>query len=314
MSDDLPAEFIDRLKQIIPSDRFSDVLASFRQPKHTAFRVNTLIADVDTTCRELSDAGIELSPISWCDYAFFVEQSSRELLVRSAAFNEGRIYVQNPSSLLPPILLAPQPGEVVLDLCAAPGGKTLHLAALMKNHGTLSAVEPIKKRFFKLQNNLKLAQASMVKTYLTDGRSVGAKTPDRFDRILIDAPCSSESRFRTADHSSWEFWSERKIREQSRKQMGLLKSAVRALKPGGTIVYCTCSFAPEENEAPLEKTIKRFGDSIEIQAIDIPLPNKQSGLAEWQGKKFNTQIRNAVRILPTSQMDGFFLCRLKKNA
>jgi 16S rRNA (cytosine1407-C5)-methyltransferase len=227
-------------------------------------------------------------------------------------FNEGRIYIQGLSSQLAAIILDPRPGETVLDLAAAPGGKTLHIAALMHNEGQLSAVEPVKHRFFKLKANLERGDASMVKTYLRDGREVGNKVPERFDRVLLDAPCSSEARIRSGRPETWAHWSEKKIKEVARKQKRLLISAIRALKPGGTLLYSTCSFAPEENELVIQDALRRYPEMKVIPA-DIPVDNVQQGLSEWAGKSLNPEVKKCTRILPNQHMDGFFLCLLQKK-
>jgi 16S rRNA (cytosine1407-C5)-methyltransferase len=109
--------------------------------------------------------------------------------------------------MLAPLALAPRPGETVLDLAAAPGGKTLQLAALMQNSGRLSAVEAVKGRFFRLRANLERGGVTNARTFLMDGRAVGRKCPEMFDRVLLDAPCSSEARFSRLDPRSWAHWS-----------------------------------------------------------------------------------------------------------
>ena len=117
----------------------------------------------------------------------------------------------------------------MLDLAAAPGGKTTLMAALMNNQGVISAVEPVKARYFRLKRNMQAQNVEMVKTYLMDGRAVGNKTPQRFDRIMLDAPCSSEARFSLLDESSWSHWNLKKVKETSKKQKRLIQSAYHAL-------------------------------------------------------------------------------------
>ncbi len=309
----LPEAFTERLKQIIPTEYLPDVMRSFSIRRHVGVRMNTLLPDWMKAIEQFSLAGVDLQPIDWCPNAYVVNRSQRQLLVESDSFAERHIYIQNLSSLLPVVLLDPQPGEQILDLAAAPGGKTLHLAALMQNHGRISAVEVVRGRYFKLCDNLRTAGASIVRTYLKDGRAVGNKTPDRFDRVLIDAPCSSEARFRCDEPTTWQYWGPRKIREQARKQQGLLKSGCRALKPGGLLAYCTCSFAPEENELIIDRQLRR-DDSIEVVQIrSLPLENILPALTCWEGKSLSPQLTKAIRVLPTESMDGFFICLLTKR-
>ncbi len=308
----LPEPFVQRLRAIVPADRIDPCLRSFGLERPTCFRVNPLRAPEAETVGELERQGFRLQRVSWMPAAYRVAGEQRRALTESAAFAEGRIYIQNLSSMLAPLLLAPRPGETVLDLAAAPGGKTLQMAALMENRGQISAVEPVKGRFFKLKANVERHGATVVRCYMKDGRAVGAKVAGRFDRVLLDAPCSSEARFRTADPATWAHWSLKKVKESARKQRRLLLSAVQALRPGGTLLYCTCSFSPEENELALDGLLRRHGEALEVEPLRPPVANWMPGLEQWQGKALEPSLRHAVRILPTGEMDGFFLCRLRR--
>jgi 16S rRNA (cytosine1407-C5)-methyltransferase len=215
--------------------------------------------------------------------------------------------------MLAAVVLDPQPGEEVLDLAAAPGGKTLHMAARMHNQGRIGAVEAIRERFFKLRKLLDVYGATMVQTYLADGRTIGRKTPERFDRVLLDAPCSCEARFDPREPDSWRYWSPRKIKESARKQKGLLRSAADCLKPGGSLLYCTCTFAPEENELIVASLLEEQGDALEVVPITCPLPNVQPGLVEWEGRSLRADLARSLRILPNAWMDAAYLCKLVKH-
>lgn len=293
----------------MPEQHIHDCLQSFSNSKRTSFRVNTLLATIESVVAQLGEQQIPIRPISWLDSGFSVDATYREQLLATNLFNDASIYVQNPSSMLACVVLDPQPGELILDLAAAPGGKTTMIAAMMQNAGALSAVEPIKKRFFKLRDNLQRNGVTIAKTYMYDGRTIGGKTPNRFDRVLLDAPCSGESRFRSDDPDTYRFWSARKIREQSRKQVGLIKSAIRCLKPGGKLLYCTCSFAPEENELAVLKALKRF-DDVELETIEIPTEVNSHVLATWDETNFDRAV--GLRILPDDLHDGFYLCGITK--
>jgi 16S rRNA (cytosine1407-C5)-methyltransferase len=309
----LPPLFVERLEQIIPAGSINRVLASFVEEKKFSFRVNNLVGFADETLAQIRQMGIELAPVSWMldeqgyPMAFVAERVWRERLTHSDLIEQGRIYLQNLSSMFAPFVLQASPGETILDLAAAPGGKTIQIAQQMKNSGQLSAVEAVRNRMFKLQANLKRCGVKNCKTYLTDGRTVGYKTPERFDRVLLDAPCSSESRFRVDEPASWETWSLRKLRETSRKQIGLLKAAIHA------ILYCTCSFAPEENEQVVDKVLKKFEDAIEVVPIKMPIENCQTGLHRFQDLEFDAQVTHSVRILPNEIFDGFYLAKILKK-
>ena len=306
----LPDEFVQRFCEIIPDQKLEQCLRSFSDAKRTSFRVNTLLASTEGVVAQLKDQQIPVHPISWLDCGFSVDSAYREQLLSTELFDNASIYVQNPSSMLACVMLAPKPGELILDLAAAPGGKTTMIAAMMQNEGTLSAVEPIKKRFFKLRDNLQRNGVSIAKTYMADGRTIGGKTPNRFDRVLLDAPCSGESRFRAGEEETYRFWSARKIREQSRKQVGLIKSAIRCLKPAGRLLYCTCSFAPEENELAVMKALKRF-ENVQLETIDLPPEINSQVLLSWEERTFETPV--GVRVLPDELHDGFYLCSMRKS-
>ncbi len=311
----LSQPFLQRLNQIVPAQQQPAVTRWFYEPKRTSFRVNTLRGTtdeiVDRLCQQSGLARDKIVNLDWCDHAFHVAAGDRSAVTHSQAASEGDIYVQGLSSVLCALMLAPQPGQWNLDMCAAPGGKATHLAQLMGNEGKLSVVEPIKKRMYRLADNLKRQSITIGKTYLMDGRKVGGKVPARFDCIMLDAPCSGESRMHVRDPESFAFWSPRKIREQSRKQKGLILSAFQALKPGGRLMYSTCSFAPEENEAIVQHLLDA-NEQAHLVSLSIPIQNTQPGLTSFQDLQFSNQMERACRILPNDRFDGFFMALICK--
>ncbi len=231
-------------------------------------------------------------------------------ITHSKAATDGEIYIQNPSSHFAVQVLDPQPEEEVLDLAAAPGGKTIAMAAKMGNSGRIAAVEPVPGRFHRLRANLARCGVTNVDLYKKDGRGVGRLVPERFDRVLLDAPCSSEARMRWSQPDSYQHWSLRKIRETSRKQKSLIRSAFTALKPGGELVYCTCSLSPEENELVVQQLLKKTNARLlPVTPPDVPvLP----GLTNWSEKALAPALAQTVRILPGAVWDGFYLARIHK--
>ncbi|WP_295052488.1 RsmB/NOP family class I SAM-dependent RNA methyltransferase [Sulfuricurvum sp.] len=309
----LPEAFTDRLVQIVPREQFESIIKTFDSPKQVTFRVNTLKSSPQELEAELNAARIPFERIKWLEGVYRITPENKLSLTQTDAFYGGRLYIQNLASMIAPMILAPKPEETVLDLAAAPGGKTLMLAGMMENTGWLSAVEPSRERFFRLCDNLKSQGVANAHTYMTDGRSVGKKCPEMFDRILLDAPCSSEARFKTHEPKSMSFWSVHKVKETSKLQRRLLLSAFDALKPGGKLLYCTCSFSPEENEGPLQHLLERHGEDLTTIPLILPFDNIQKPLERWGKEIFDERIQNAVRILPTDTIDGFFLCLLEKN-
>jgi 16S rRNA (cytosine1407-C5)-methyltransferase len=310
----LPQAFQERLERIVPREKLPQILSSFDAPKNVTFRVNTLKSTPQQLEAKLTDANIAFEAVSWdlLEGVYKISNDDKLSLTQTPMFYDGELYIQNLSSMIPPILLDPKPDETVLDLAAAPGGKTLMLAGMMENTGWLSAVEMQRERFFRLCDNLKMQGVTNAHTYMTDGRSVGKKCPEMFDRILLDAPCSSEARFKTHDPKSMSYWSVHKVKETSKLQQRMLLSAYDALKVGGKLVYSTCSFSPEENESPLNYLLKRHGEHLRTLPINLPFENTQKPLTHWGKEKYDEKIQNAVRILPTDTIDGFFICVLEK--
>lgn len=309
----LPAEFLERLKIIVPPDFLTKVINSFSNDKATTFRINTLKISIEDAVAQLQHMNFHLQPIAWNTVALIIPNSERTRLLESVLYHEGKIYLQGLSSMIPPLLLMPQPGEEILDLTAAPGSKTCQIACLMNNQGRIAAVEKSKPRFFKLKNNIEQQGASCVQLYLKDGAMVWRHCLERFDRVLLDAPCSSEGRFATNHAETFQYWSPKKIADMAKKQWALIYSAFQCLKPGGRLVYSTCTFAPEENEAIIAKLIKKFKDAVIIEPIKLNINNIQIGLTEWEKQKFPSELKNAVRILPNELMDGFFVCSIRKT-
>ncbi len=309
----LPKDFIQRLKTIVPIEHFESIINTFDHDKATCFRVNILKANAKTIITELKDADIPFEPVAWYPDAFIIPVEKKSELTKTRAYLNGEIYIQNLSSMLPVIILDPKPGEEILDLTAAPGSKTTQIAAHMQNQGRIAAVEKSRKRFFKLKQNLKSQGITCAEVYNKDGRLIFKSCPERFDRVLLDAPCSSEARFNINNSESYKYWNLKKIKEMARNQWVLLNSAMLSLKSGGVLVYSTCSFAPEENEAIIARLLKKYGDAISIEPIKLHIENIQPGLTVWQDKKYPAEIANAVRVLPNEKMSGFFICKILKK-
>lgn len=315
----LPEPFVARLGRIVPPDRLAAVLASFEAPGDVGFRVNTLKAAPAAVLARLAEAGVAAAPVEGVPGAYAVPAEQRAALLASLPYAQGHVYVQNVSSQLPALALAPRPGERVLDLCAAPGSKTRQLALLVGDEGEVVALEKVRPRFYKLRANLADQGARCVLPVLGSGTAYWHREPEAFDRVLLDAPCSTEGRFRADDPETTHYWSPRKVGEMQAKQRRLFFGAVQALRPGGTLVYSTCTFAPEENEAVLDRALRTFGDALEV--VDAGLPETGPvaeaalpALAAWEGRTFDPQVTRARRVLPDGLLEGFFIARLRKHA
>lgn len=290
---DLPPAFVDRLQAELGRDVARAVLATMRGAKDVAYWVNPLRTG------EVPEAGQAVAGVPG---TFAAAAACREALARHPAATTGRIYLLNPSSAVAVQALDAQPGEAVLDLAAAPGGKTVLTAACMHNAGAILAVDAIKTRFFRLRANLERCGVANASCRLDDGRNLGRRMPAAFDRVLLDAPCSSEARFRAGDGGTFRHWSPRKVRETAHKQRGLIRAAFACLKPGGTLLYCTCSFARKENEGVVGYLLRRE-PTASIVPLDLEeLPQVSAGT-----------IDGTVRIMPDRLFDGFYVAKLTKR-
>lgn len=308
----LPAEFLDRLSYIIPESVWNNVVDSFNTEKQTCFRINSFLTSVDNVANWLKQQAI---PYTFYDHPypgfFAINPAYRTQLTHSDLAVQRHIYIQNPSSMVPVTALDPQPEEHILDLAAAPGSKTTLISELMNNTGRLAAVEKAKSRFHHLNANLKEHGCKQVKTYLKDGRRVGHLCPAWFDKVLLDTPCSSESRFRSNQPSTYRYWNLKKIKAMQHKQFCLLESAVKALKPGGTLIYSTCTFAPEENECNIHRLLNHYPE-LTVKPIELMNLPVLPSLTHWGEFDFATDITNTVRLYPNQLFDGFFIAKLIK--
>jgi NOL1/NOP2/sun family putative RNA methylase len=298
----LPAEFIEGLYRLFSQSVAERILKGMGERRSTTFRTNTLKADGAEILRFLHDRHIKYRRPPWYTDAFVLAELDERDVGKWDLYLDGRIYVQGLSSMVPALALAPKPGDRVLDLAAAPGSKTTQMAAMMENRGAILANEPNAVRAERLAYNVRLQGCSIVEVHRGWGEKLGAGMPEAFDRVLIDAPCSGEGRFTAAEPGTWRSWSRRTVTESARLQRRLLASGIRALKPGGTLVYSTCTLNAEENEAIVEGALASFPLSIEPVPVRVP-----GALPGVRG------LDKAVRILPNGDHEGFFVCRMRKR-
>ncbi|MBN1585801.1 MAG: RsmB/NOP family class I SAM-dependent RNA methyltransferase [Candidatus Omnitrophica bacterium] len=310
----LPPKFLQRLQRIFPADIYESVVQTFLVPKPVTFRINWLDVRPDEVRSRLAREKVDAVPVAWYPSAFILRTGTIRDLQSTSVFRNGEIYIQRLSSMLPVLILDPKPGEKVLDMAAAPGSKTTQLACMMKGRGEIVANDKNRKRFFRLKANVEQQASGIVQCTLKNGAAFGRTHANCFDRVLVDAPCSSEGRFLLAKKESYRYWSPRKIKEMAGVQKRLLLAGVNALRPGGVLVYSTCTFAPEENELVLDWVLRRIGGQVEVDKLDIPLPRGKQGLIHWDGKELHPETRKFWRILPSAVLDGFCILRLRKRA
>lgn len=305
----LPHDFLNKLKIIYPQN-YVQIANTFFHKKLSTFRINYYRLDLVSLRRELINQRVKSKELSFPQGAFVLKTPLRSFQM-SSLYQEGKIYVQNLSSMLPVLILSPQPNDKILDLCSAPGAKTTQIFSLSPQ-AKIVAIEKIRTRYYKLLANLKNQGADSVKTFLMDAIWVRKKFPEYFDKILADVPCSAEGRFFIQNPKSYKYWKQLKVKEMAFKQRKLLYAAFHALKEGGELVYSTCTFSPEENEGVIDWFLNKFKGKVEILPIKIPLANAKEGLTHWQEKKYLPILRLSRRIIPDDLMEGFFIAKLKK--
>jgi len=235
-------------------------------------------------------------------------------LGRALEHQLGYYYVQELSSMLPVLALEPRPEETILDLCASPGSKTTQIASSMKNTGAIIANEVSLARIKILASNLE--RCGVTNTIITkkEGSALCLrleKSNLSFDKILVDAPCSGEGTLRSS-HKTYLMWNIKTIKALPRIQKSLLRSAIDILKIGGTIIYSTCTHAPEENEEVVSNILNEFGNSIKLEEIKLPIKPRE-GITNWEDKTYNSQVKKCARIYPQdNNTEGFFLAKIKK--
>lgn len=305
----LPQEFLHKLRKIYPI-QYTQIANTFLTKRHITFRINYLKTDLITLRKSLIQQRVKAQEFVFPPGSFLLKSPLRQLQ-KTDIYLKGLIYVQNLSSMIPVICLSPQTKDKILDLCAAPGAKTTQIVSLAPQ-AEVVAIEKIRTRYYKLLANLEVQGVKGVKVFLLDGIWVRKKFPEYFDKILADVPCSAESQFLISDPKSFKYWKQRKVKEMAHKQKKLLYASWFALKEGGTLVYSTCTFSPEENEEVIDWFINKFKEKVEVIPLDIPLKNVKEGLRHWEGKKFSSCLRFTRRIIPNNIMEGFFIAKLKK--
>ena len=283
-------------------------LEACERPIRTAIRINTLKADIEDVVRRLESKGVSLERIPWIPEGFWAEFGD----ISPGALTEhmlGLYYIQGVPSMTVTRVLDPQPGDMVMDLAAAPGGKTTHLAQLMQNKGLLIAIEQDRLRIGSLESNLYRCGVTNAMVFRGDARKV-ASLGFRPNKILLDAPCSGEGLI-PIDHSRKTSKSMPDIRFCASREDELLDAAIAALAPGGTIVYSTCSIAPEENEYVIDDALRHHP---EMRIVEIGLEFGSPGYTTPYGIPMNDALKHARRFLPhRHNTEGFFVCKMVKE-
>ena len=307
-------KFVERYSGLTDWEEFKKYSLSYLR---RTMRVNTLKGTVVAVRKSIEKKGWKLDPVPWCKEGFWVEGPMEDGRIRRDVGNLlehhlGQIYVQEAASMIPPLVLKPKPGELVLDMCAAPGSKTTQIAAMMKNEGLLVANDVSGLRLQSLGINMQ--RCGLVNALINLGS--GYKFRDfEFDRVLVDAPCSATGTIMKS-LKTINMWNPKMVKHLCGIQKRLLETGFNNLKKGGTLVYSTCTLEPEEDEGVVSWFLEKHADAQLMEVREIDLPGLKRGVAvlEFDGTKYNPEVKKCVRIWPQdNHTEGFFVAKFKKK-
>ena len=298
-------KFVDRYSRLTDWELYKKYSCSFLRK---SIRVNTLKISVVDLKKRLEKDWI-LESIPWCSDGFWIRHKKDRLDVGNTAEHLlGYYYVQESASMIPPVVLAPLPGDVVLDMCAAPGSKASQIAQLMNNEGVLVANDVKGMRLAALGINLQRMGVS--NTIITLMKGEGFKDL-KFDKILLDAPCSGTGTIRKSVKTIT-MWNPEMVKRLASIQKRLISVAFGLLKEGGRLVYSTCSNEPEENEGVIDFLLQSRPEAkVEVISLDI---RHSPAVLEFEDKKFNDAVKNCLRLWPQdNDTAGFFVALIRKG-
>ena len=310
---DIDPKFEERYKRILQG-KYDEFIKFSLTPLNKAIRVNTLKISTKDFLKRL-DSVLEFTPVPWCMDGFWVKHKSgsRYDLGNIIEHTLGYFYVQDPASMIPPVVLNPKPGDVVLDMCAAPGSKSTQIGQYMKNKGVLYLNDNMPDRLKALEINVRrMGITNSILTYF-QGPHLSALTKNDilFDKILLDAPCSGSGTIRKSYRTILNY-STNFVKTMSGTQRKLIETAYELLKKDGTLVYSTCTLEPEENEGTISYLLEKYPDAI-IEKITLDIKRSEP-ILEWDGTVYNDKVKNCLRIYPQdNDTEGFFVCKITKK-
>lgn len=288
----------------------AETIDLLKTPRQQALRINNLKARPEIL-EELKKLGWRGKQYPWFDLGYSIDEGLSAINNSELAAN-GEVFVQNAASWLPVLALDARAGESVLDVCAAPGGKTSHIASATNNEAHIWANDNSRPRLAKMQANLARLSANIEHFTLFDATMLAKKLSDQqFDKILLDAPCSGEGMMTLGKDKDFATWSVAHIKRLQHLQKRIILQAWQLLAPGGTLVYSTCTMAPEENEAVIDYLL-RTAEDAQIVPIDIKTSNQVAPVKHWNGKTYNVEISKCLRLIPSAETEAFFVCKIKK--
>ena len=316
MLEKLPKQLVDRLKSIYSKDELEIIHSWFScEKRKTSFRVNTL----KTTCEEiewiLDTQNLEYEKSPFLKNGYILLHGVEKDLWDLDIFTDWKIYLQSLSSQIPVDILDLNQWENILDITAAPGGKTSQASAYLNNTWKIIANDNNQIRIDKLKFTLERQWCKNVEVIKSDARNIWKDYEDfteYFDHIIADVPCSAEWKINIHREKSYWFWNEWIIKKNYKLQKQIIKSIIPLLKQGWSLVYSTCTLAPEENEAMVHMILSNYPE-LEIQDIQLDYQNTKPWILKFWKQCFRKEVSKSMRILPTDETEWFFVAIFKKR-
>ena len=300
MEENLPVFLRERLLKEYKKDIVEKIILGYMQKRKVTLRVNTIKIKEDELENFLINSKINYSKVSFYSSAFILENIREEEIRNWEFYKEGKIYLQSLSSMLPPLVLEPKAKENILDMAAAPGGKTTQISALSENTALITACEKNKIRYERLEYNVNKQGAKGINLMRIDARNLSDFFS--FDKILLDAPCSGSGTLNLKNENIEKNFTEELIERSVKLQETLLKKAIKILKVGGELIYSTCSILKEENEDLLERILNK---NLEL----IPIANN---IFE-NVPKLPVKLEGTLCVMPNELYEGFFVAKIRKK-
>ena len=293
---ELPLFFIEKIEKQYGKETAKKIEEGLLEEKPVTLRVNTIKSSLEKVKNELEKNNIEYEFLEWNKDALIIKNVREDEIRKLGIYENGEIYLQSLSSMIPAVVLEPKEKENILDMTAAPGGKTTQIAAIAENKVFITACEKNKIRYDRLKYNVEKQGVKNINIMQEDSRKLSDYFS--FDKILLDAPCSGSG----TENVFAPNFSEYLIQKSSKVQEELLTKSLTILKPAGEMVYSTCSILKEENEEIVKKVLKKF----KAQIIPINVPQNIPVLP--------TTIDGALCVCPTKYYEGFFVVKILKKS
>lgn len=297
----IPEFLLEKLKKQYSEKEIEEIVNGYNAKRVLTLRVNTIKSSAEKTKEELKNNNIEFETVKWSENALIIKNADKLQIEEMEIYKNGEIYLQSLSSMLPPIIMEPKESQDILDMAAAPGGKTTQIAAITNNMANITACELNSIRIEKLKYNIEKQGANSVFIMKKDSRQIDDFFS--FDNILLDAPCSGSGTLDLSNENTFKYFTPKLIEKSVKAQTELLRKALKVLKKNKEMVYSTCSILQCENEDVVNKVLKEF--NAEIVPINI------KGLEALP--LLSTKIPGTINVCPNELYEGFFIAKIIKK-